>query len=228
MTRTIPGLCIVCLALVGAIAPGLTGTDGSGTRDSLGQSLQPTARGTGRPARIGSRPIWTVFSISYSAKRRVVRRRASRRRQSADRRSAVEIERRNTGRTEPARGRQDIGETDPKGGVRRHLLGGGPRPPESEHRGAGRPNPEERDVTRRLDVGQMKTDHVAIERDGCVHIGYRQMHFTQLVNGHHRVDSPCRLSGLSPLMAGGTRGSCLAHRSRRAEGGRQPEEHCAA
>ena len=98
------------------------------------------------------------------------------------RRSTIEIERRNAGGTERVRSCQHVGEADTECGVRRHLLRCGPRAPESKHPVAGRTNPEERGLACPFDVAEAKTNHVTVETDRFVQIGYSQVDFKQAIN----------------------------------------------
>jgi hypothetical protein len=98
---------------------------------------------------------------------------------------ALKVEWRYAGRPKRPRGSQHIGDADAKRRVRGDLLRCGARSPESEHCAAGRANPEERHPTRRLDVRELQPDHVLVERDRGVQVGYRQVHFEQAINRDH-------------------------------------------
>jgi hypothetical protein len=98
---------------------------------------------------------------------------------------AIEIERRNARGTERARGSPHICEAYRKGGMQRDRLRTCAGIPQSEHRVPLRTNPEECNLTRRLDVGRPKADDVTIERDRSFQIGHGQVDFEEVVNGNH-------------------------------------------
>ena len=97
----------------------------------------------------------------------------------------VEVERRDARLIEYAWCGDHIDEAGAKRRVHCHGLWSGPCLPQSQHRVAGSANPEERRMTRRLDMGQSKADDVTVERDRAFKVGDRQVHFEQILNGSH-------------------------------------------
>jgi hypothetical protein len=101
------------------------------------------------------------------------------------RRSIVEIKWRNARRTERARGSKQICEAYNKCRMRRDSLRPGTTTPQSKHRVAWRPNPEEGDLAQGLLVGQPQADDVLVKRDCSFQIGDIQVNFKETVDGDH-------------------------------------------
>jgi hypothetical protein len=102
---------------------------------------------------------------------------------------AVEVERGDPGVPQLGWRGQNIIPTHPESGMQRDGLRRGSGRPESKHRPAGGPNPQERRLTPAGDMRQRQADDVAIEAYRLVQVSDGKVDFEQVSSFNHQTAS---------------------------------------